>query len=106
MFKEVSLLKVIGDTVYKAAIVISLGSGATLGFLYDRYFDFPRTPDHRLGRIVPYEVKGFVVYLTPAQHETMHWLTWVLAVSMAVALVGRFVAGPPKRWSTSPKWQG
>ena len=49
--------------------------------------DYPLRANVSRGQVVPFQIKGKIVYLTKIQYETIHWLFWVSIVSFAVLFV-------------------
>lgn len=60
------------------------------GFLYvilnGAYIYYPRTPNPSLGRVVPYEVNGIVVYIDEHQRSMISWLGWTQVFGAALAV--------------------
>jgi hypothetical protein len=49
--------------------------------------NYPRIPNAEISRIVPYEVKRVVVYITEGQSAVLDWLRWVEIGSGALILI-------------------
>jgi len=80
--------------------VIGLSAGLVLvaawfysGSLENSYVSYPRVPIRADGRIVPYVVKGNVVYITKDQRTLLSWLLWIEIGSGAVAALVILVHG-------------
>jgi hypothetical protein len=67
---------------------VALASGALYAVLENTYVTYPRLPDQTLGRIVPHNAKGVVVYISARQSEMVAWDTAILIVSGAFVLAG------------------
>lgn len=47
---------------------VGLASMTLYTILENTYVSYPRSPDPQLGRVVPHEAKGVVVYISQAQN--------------------------------------
>jgi hypothetical protein len=66
------------------------------GFLDNTYVSFPQNPNEAEGRVIPYAVKGVVVFITARQHNLLSWLSWIQAGSgLVTALVILLHRGDP-----------
>ena len=70
-----------------SAAVIMIVAWFASGFLENTYVNYPRSANPGDGRIVPYAVKGIVVYITEEQRRLLSWLIRIEIGS------GLFVAG-------------
>jgi hypothetical protein len=81
-----------------AAAAVFMGACLYSGSLESSYVYYPRSPTFADGRIIPYPVKGIVVYITQDQRQLLSWLTWIEIASGAVlALVILVHGGDPFR---------
>jgi hypothetical protein len=78
-----------------------LGSGAglilaaswiTYRLLVNTYVNYPRTPQGN-GQVVPYVVKGVIVYITGGQEKFLNFLEWTEIVSGIVAVAVLMIHG-------------
>jgi hypothetical protein len=74
-----------------------------LGLLQMTYVGWPRFPQPERGRIVPHEVKGIVVYISPEDANFNRQLKWTLAISGSLVAVCLVLSGELKRITNPPK---
>src|SRR5258708_785086 len=84
-----SVKKVVGIS---AAIVL-IAAWFYSGSLQNSYIYYPRAPNPADGKVVPYPVKGIVVYITKDQRMLLSWLTWIEIGSGAIAALVILVHG-------------
>lgn len=56
------------------------------------YVNYGRTPDPVSGRVVPYAVKGVVVYISQQEQmlvSALGWIVWSAGIAIAVVLIGQ-----------------
>jgi hypothetical protein len=78
-----TIKKIIGVT----AALILVAAWFYSGFLENSYVYYPRSPSPREGLIVPFVVKGIVVYITERQRTFLSWLQWIEIGSAAIAVL-------------------
>jgi hypothetical protein len=72
------------------------------GFLDNTYVSYPRVPNEAQSTVVPYAVKGIIVFITPGQHNLLSWLRWVeIGSGLVAALVILIHRGDPFRASNT-----
>ena len=76
--------------VLGTAALILVCAAMLHGPLDNVYVTYSRNPDPENGRIVPYEVKGVVVYITKDQSELLTWLWRIEIVSGVIVLASLF----------------
>ena len=76
-----TIKKVIG----LGAALIFVAAWFYSGALENTYVYYPRTPEPSDGKVIPYPVKGIVVYITKDQQSVLSWLTWIEIGSGAIA---------------------
>jgi hypothetical protein len=81
------MLQRIRYAVLAAAGVAWAVANVLLGVLDNSYVTYPRVADADVGRVIPYEAKGIIVYITSDQRLTLRWLNWVEAGSVPLILV-------------------
>jgi hypothetical protein len=74
-------------TVGASAAAILIVAVFAWGSLQNTYVNYPRYPVPQDGRVVPYAVKGIIVYITEGQSNLLSWLTWIGAGSSIVAVL-------------------
>jgi hypothetical protein len=71
------------------------------GSLDDKYIYYSREPLPHHGQVVPYLVKGVMVYITKDESNLMSWLTRIEVISFVIAviaaLIGRHFAFQKKK---------
>ena len=60
-----------------SAALLFVAAWFASGFLDNTYVSFPRVPNEAEQKVVPYAVKGVVVFITARQHNLLSWLTWI-----------------------------
>jgi hypothetical protein len=88
-----AMLLAIGRVLAAISAVVFGSTIFVLGELDNEYVYYPRTPDSTTNRIVPYAVKGIVVYVTPCQRNVLRWLVNVEVASLAILTVLIVVGG-------------
>jgi hypothetical protein len=79
-----------------SAAVVLIAAWFYSGSLDDSYVYYSRTPISADGQIVPYRVKGVVVYITEDQRMLLSWLTWIeICAGAIVGLVILVHGGDP-----------
>ena len=80
------------------AAVVLLAVAFLLTILENTYVTYPRIPNPGRGRIVPYTVKGVVIYITSSQYDLLSWLSSIETGSaVVIALVILIHRGDPFR---------
>ena len=86
------LKKVIAIT----AAIVFIVTSFVHGILANTYVNYPRYPNPGAGKIVPYVVKGIIVYITQVQQNFLTWLMWIeIASGIVAALVILIHGGDP-----------
>jgi hypothetical protein len=67
--------------------IVFLAAWFTEGALDNVYVEYPREADQKSGAIVPYAVKGVVVYITKSQKTLLSALRWVELGTVAVMII-------------------
>jgi hypothetical protein len=55
------------------------------------FFEYPQYPDPTTLRTIPYEVKNRIVYVTPDERATVHWLGWATFVLLGLICVFKLI---------------
>jgi hypothetical protein len=63
------------------------------GFLENTYVNYPRSPNVGEGLIVPFVVKGIVVYISERQRLFLSWLEWIEIGSGGIAVLVILIHG-------------
>ena len=84
-----TIKKIIGLT----AALILVAAWFYSGFLENSYVYYPRSPNLGEGLIVPFIVKGIVVYITERQRAFLSLLEWIQIVSGGIAALVLLVHG-------------
>jgi hypothetical protein len=82
MFRRLRKVVLIGAAL---AWTAAMGSSIVLDITY---FNYPRITNPEISRIVPYEVKNVVVYITEGQSETLYWIRWIEITSGVLIFIG------------------
>ena len=77
-----TIKKIVGLT----AALILVAAWFYSGFLENSYVNHPRSPNPAEGLIVPFVVKGIVVYITEGQRAFLDWLRWIEIGSGTIAV--------------------
>jgi len=67
------------------------------------YVGWPRFPQPEIGRTIPHEVKGIIVYISPKDVEFGRRLTWTMIVSGSVMILCLVFSGELSRILNPPK---
>jgi hypothetical protein len=84
-----TIKKIIGVT----AALILVAAWFYSGFLENSYVYYPRSPNPGEGLIVPFVVKGIVVYIAERQKAFLCWLHWIEIGSGAIAVLVMVIHG-------------
>ena len=84
-----TIKKIVGVT----AALILVAAWFYSGFLENSYVYYPRSPNPGEGLIVPFVVKGIVVYITERQRAFLSWLQWIEIGSGAIAVLVIIIHG-------------
>jgi hypothetical protein len=82
-----AMLQKIRWALFAGAGVAWVGALGFHTLLDNNYVNYPRIPNAEISRIVPYEVKRVVVYITEGQSAVLDWLRWVEIGSGALILI-------------------
>ena len=91
--KRQKVLRVIGA----CAVIVFITSWFWIGLLDNEYVTWPREPQPRSGRLVPYGVKGITVYITARDQELHTWLMRGLIASGISAVIFLLASGELQR---------
>ncbi|MEJ1970016.1 MAG: hypothetical protein WDN03_15495 [Rhizomicrobium sp.] len=67
--------------------LVGITAMAAFAYFETTFFYYPKRPDFRSGSIVPYQVKGFTVYITEWQNEIVHTVMWILWIAIPLMLI-------------------
>jgi hypothetical protein len=56
-----------------------------------KYLNYTREPLPHHGMIIPYTVKGLVVYITKDERAFLSWITWIQVSSAVVAVIATLI---------------
>lgn len=84
--KSVKLIGIPASVIFGLTCVIQ-------GILQNLYVGYPRIPNVENGRVVPYSVKGVIVYITKSQSEILDWLFWICVISGVVTIILAVILG-------------
>jgi hypothetical protein len=73
--------------VLAAAGVVWVLANVLLGVLDNTYVNYPRVANADVGRLIPYEVKGVIVYITSDQRFILDCLNWAEIGSVPLILI-------------------
>jgi hypothetical protein len=85
-----------------SAIVLAIGFW-WWGLLEMSYVGWPKLPQPEIGRTIPHEVKGIVVYISPKDAEFGRRLTWTMIVSGALMTICLVFSGELNKMLNPPK---
>ena len=71
---------------FRGVAIAFVLAGFSYGILENTYVTYPRLPDPSMGRIVPYEVKGIVVFIDENQRLMVTCLKWTQIVGAILAV--------------------
>ena len=74
-----------------------------LGLLEMTYVDWPRFPQPQIGRTVPHEVKGIVVYISPRDAKFNYHLKWAGVISGSLLAICLVLSGELSKIMNLPK---
>ena len=72
--QHISKLVVVKRALGALCITLALGSTVASSGLYNSYMELPRHPDSKLQRMIPYEIKNRIVYLTEQENDRLNWV--------------------------------
>jgi ABC-type phosphate transport system permease subunit len=78
-----TIKKIVGIT----AALIFVAAWWYSGFLENTFVYYPKSPNAEEDMIVPFIVKGIVVYITEKQRAFLSWLEWIRIVFGGIAVL-------------------